>query len=450
MSVPALGGTRSDWRVAPVGAFFDIQLGKMLNEANASGARLRPYLRNVNVQWDCVDAQDLKQMHFGEGEWQRYGLRVGDLLICEGGQPGRAAVWDGGIEEIYFQKALHRVRPRSNEVLPRWLLYVLWVCVERKFFADEGGTTISHLTREQLRELRVPFPPAAEQASIVKLLDDQVARLDAAMAAARWTQALLEERAVSGLSSAVASAGEPGRVPSPLPWAQELPAHWPVAKLSLVARMGSGHTPSRSDPGLWAETSIPWLTTNDVHRFRRDEVDVLSDPALSISRAGLAGSSAVLHPAGTVALSRTASAGFSVIMGRDMATSQDFVTWTCGPRLLPHYLLAVLRVSRQDLLGRLAMGSTHKTIYFPDLEALRVPLPPLHEQERAVRSVQRVQQETRALRAEVGHLIDLLEERKRALISACVTGQFDVSTASDRAADAALTHLPEARHALAK
>lgn len=149
----------------------------------------------------------------------------------------------------------------------------------------------------------------------------------------------------------------------------------------------------------------------------------------------------MLHPAGTVTLSRTASAGFSVIMGRDMATSQDFVTWTCGPRLLPHYLLAVLRASRQDLLGRLAMGSTHKTIYFPDLEALRVPLPPLHEQERAVEAVQRVQQETRELRAEVGSLVDLLEERKRALITACVTGEFDVSAASDRAGRRRLARL---------
>jgi type I restriction enzyme S subunit len=158
----------------------------------------------------------------------------------------------------------------------------------------------------------------------------------------------------------------------------------------------------------------------------------------------------VLHPTGTVALSRTASAGFSVIMGRDMATSQDFVTWTCGPRILPHYLIAVLRASRQDLLGRLAMGSTHKTIYFPGLEALRVPLPPLQEQRRAVEAVQRIQQETRDLRAEVGKLIDLLEERKRALITACVTGEFDASTASSRAGEAALAHLPRAHGVLAE
>lgn len=308
----------------------------------------------------------------------------------------------------------------------------------------------AEIDNEWFKAIRVPLPPLNMQRRIADFLDGQVEGLDARVGAARQTQALLEQRALTGVHDAVTGRGHHDRVSSPLPWAPDLPAHWQVAKLSLLARMGTGHTPSRSDSKLWIDTSIPWITTNDVHRFRRDEIDVLRDPALSISRAGLANSAAVLHPAGTVALSRTASAGFSVIMGRDMATSQDFVTWTCGPRLLPHYLLAVLRASRQDLLGRLAMGSTHKTIYFPDLEALRVPLPPLQEQERAVEAVQRIQQETRELRAQVVSLVDLLEERKRALITACVTGEFDVSAASDRAGDAALAHLPVASDGLAE
>jgi type I restriction enzyme S subunit len=320
-----------------------------------------------------------------------------------------------------------------RRVDPRFLHYFLSseataACLD----ARVQSVTRSHqrVEAEVVLRLLLPGLDSHHQRHVADFLDEQVARLAAAIDAARQTQALLEQRALTGLHDAVTGRGHRDCTPSPMPWARELPAHWQVAKLSLVARMGTGHTPSRSNPELWVDTSIPWLTTNDVHRFRRDEIDVLSDPALNISRAGLANSAAVLHPAGTVALSRTASAGFSVIMGRDMATSQDFVTWTCGPLLQPHYLLAVLRASRQDVLGRLAMGSTHKTIYFPDLEALRVPLPPLQEQERAVGAVQRVQREARESRAEVGKLIDLLQERKRALITACVTGEFDVSAAS--------------------
>jgi type I restriction enzyme S subunit len=372
----------------------------------------------------------------------RYRLQEGDLLLSRSGTVGVAHRVTGDEAGSTFAGFLVRFRPRPD-VDSRWLSY----CTRAQPFqeavrADAIVSTISNFNAERYAGVRLFVVGIEAQRRIADFLDHQTARLDASVAAARRADALLEQRALTGVHDAVTGRGvDRDRTPSLLSWTPDLPAHWQAAKLSLLARMGTGHTPSRSDPELWVDTSIPWLTTNDVHRFRRDEINVLSDPALSISPAGLANSAAVLHPAGTVALSRTASAGFSVLMGRDMATSQDFVTWTCGPRLLPHYLLAVLRASRQDLLGRLAMGSTHKTIYFPDLEALRVPLPPVHEQERAVEAVRRVQQETRELRAEVGKLIDLLEERKRALITACVTGQFDVTTASNRAGDAALQGL---------
>ncbi|MFJ9198802.1 restriction endonuclease subunit S [Streptomyces flaveolus] len=100
-----------------------------------------------------------------------------------------------------------------------------------------------------------------------------------------------------------------------------------------------------------------------------------------ISELGMANSAAVLHPADTVMLSRTASIGYSVRIGRPMATTQAFVTWTAGPRLDPRYLLLVLRAMKQEW-DKLAYGSTHLTIYMPDLESLRIPLPPLEEQRR--------------------------------------------------------------------
>ncbi len=182
------------WSQAPVSAFFALDLGKMLNEERAFGVRLRPYLRNTNVQWDRIDTSDLKQMHFEPGETRRYGLRTGDLLICEGGQPGRAAVWDGRVEEMYFQKALHRARPQGPAVLSRWLLHCLRVCVQFGAFADEGGTTIAHLTGEQLRELRLPFPPVQEQRALVEEFDGLYRQSMAAGEEAIGLQRLLEER----------------------------------------------------------------------------------------------------------------------------------------------------------------------------------------------------------------------------------------------------------------
>ncbi len=109
-----------------------------------------------------------------------------------------------------------------------------------------------------------------------------------------------------------------------------------------------------------------------------------------------------------------------------MATSQDFVTWTCGPLLEPRYLLLCLRAMRADLLDRLARGSTHKTIYMPDVESIRIPLPPLVEQREMVEGT------WRRLKP-IDHAVDLhnrqitlLHEHRQVLVTAAVTGEFAV------------------------
>ncbi|MFE3198502.1 restriction endonuclease subunit S [Embleya sp. NPDC059237] len=158
-------------------------------------------------------------------------------------------------------------------------------------------------------------------------------------------------------------------------------SRWPTVPIRLIARLGSGHTPSRNSPEYWENCTIPWITLADVWQLRSGAINVISDTREKISKLGLARSAAVQHAAGTVILSRTASVGFSAIMGTAMATSQDFATWTCGPKLEPRFLLHALRGMSPDL-RRVATGSTHKTIYMPDIEQLRVPLPPLEEQRR--------------------------------------------------------------------
>ena len=109
-----------------------------------------------------------------------------------------------------------------------------------------------------------------------------------------------------------------------------------------------------------------------------------------------------------------------------MATSQDFVTWTCGPDLEPFYLLWCLRAMRADLLGRLAMGSTHKTIYVPDLQALRIPLPPIDEQHEIVDAIRTGNAAIDAAVDVIDRQAELFAERRQALITAAVTGGITV------------------------
>ena len=189
-----VGQIPEHWGMPTVSMNFDLQLGKMLNAESAEGPDQYPYLRNANVQWDRFDFDDLASMHFNSYDRQRCELKVGDVLVCEGGEVGRSAVWTGDLANCYFQKAIHRVRPRSN-ANGRFLMYCLRAAAKQSVFSVEGNTsTIVHLTREQLAVHRFPWPPFDEQAAIVEVLDVQTERLENARSVLRRQVATLSER----------------------------------------------------------------------------------------------------------------------------------------------------------------------------------------------------------------------------------------------------------------
>lgn len=196
-------------------------------------------------------------------------------------------------------------------------------------------------------------------------------------------------------------------------------SRWPTTPIRRVARLGSGHTPSRQHPEYWENCSIPWLTLADVSQLRDGSVSVVTETSETISELGLANSAAELHPAGTVVLSRTASVGFSCILGRDMATSQDFATWTCGERILPRFLLYAVRAQPHEIESR-KTGSTHKTIYMPDIETLTTPLPDLATQRAIADYLDTETARIDALIEKKRRMVELLEERRRSAIDVVV------------------------------
>ncbi|SCD27337.1 type I restriction enzyme, S subunit [Streptomyces sp. TverLS-915] len=292
-----------------------------------------------------------------------------------------------------------------------------------------GSGPLPFVSDSQIRDLTIPFPGQDEQRRIADFLDAETDRIDRLVEAQERVSARLVERRIAGIFAAVVGAHHPDQRASSLAWSRTLPAHWSEVRVGLVARMGSGHTPSRSRPDWWVDCTIPWITTGEVSQVRDDRREEITETREKISELGLQNSSAELCPAGTVVLCRTASAGYSAVMGEGMATSQDFATWICGPRLNPYYLLWCLRAMREDLLGRLAMGSTHKTIYVPDLQMLRIPLPDLAEQHSIVKEIRDQNRGIDRLADAVQRQIALLVERRQALITAAVTGQLDVTTA---------------------
>lgn len=329
-----------------------------------------------------------------------------------------------------FAGYLVRFRPKTDRVDPRFLWYATRaIPFQRIVQLEATQSTIANFNAQRYANLTVPAPSLDDQRRIADFLDTETARLDDLAHRKQRLLALLDERraaiARAALSGELGGRGQERREPN-LPWLPAAPSHWRIAKLSLIAKLGTGHTPSRSEAEYWeTERDIPWLTTGDIERFRDDRCEVLTETKESISRLGLENSSAVLHRPGTVALSRTASVGFSVIMGREMATSQDFVTWTCSLLLEPRFLLLCLRAMRKGLLERLAIGSTHKTIYMPEIQGLRIPLPPIDEQRRAVELAHAQMHKIDELAARVRRQLPLLSERREALIAGAVTGQLD-------------------------
>ncbi|MFG3113523.1 restriction endonuclease subunit S [Streptomyces sp. NPDC048197] len=285
---------------------------------------------------------------------------------------------------------------------------------------------------DMLRKLPLLLPPTDEQRRVADFLDAETARIDRSIAAAIKGRNLLDERrwgTVHALSAGVETPGP--RLHTGLGWIKEIPEHWRLVPLKFVASLGSGHTPSRRKPEYWESCTIPWISLFDVGRMRDVRQTELVTTQQTISELGVANSSANLHPAGTVVLSRTASVGFSTIMGVDMAVSQHFVTWTCGKRIVPMYLLMLLRSMRQ-YFESVQVGTTNVTVFMPDLYAIKIPLPPVPEQHQIVKRIQEETSRIDVLAERFDRQLVLLKERRQALITAAVTGQFDVSTASGR------------------
>ncbi|MCH2240817.1 MAG: restriction endonuclease subunit S [Aquabacterium sp.] len=321
----------------------------------------------------------------------------------------------------------HVLRPRTG-VFARFAQYVM---LTRAFIDMVDGSTFgSKMPRaswEFVGNMALPLPSYDEQTLIAAFLDRETAKIDALVAEQERLIALLKEKRQAVISHAVTKGLDPS-VPmkdSGVEWLGQVPAHWRVMPIRLAARLESGHTPSRSRPDWWVDCNIPWFSLADVWQIREAGRDVIFETKEHVSELGLANSSARLLPKGTVMLSRTASVGFAAIMGVDMATTQDFANWVCGEELLPEFLLAVFKAMKPEF-QRLMMGSTHNTIYMPDIQAFRFALPSLDDQRAVVAHLSERLQAMDKLIDEAVRSIELLQERRSALISAAVTGQIDV------------------------
>lgn len=298
-------------------------------------------------------------------------------------------------------------RELSARYLEHWLRFRLQTLIR-----DARGD-IPGLSKNHILDQEIDVPAREEQDRIVAHLDELFSDLDAGVAALHRAKASLKRYRAAVLKAAVegklsehwreanldlhavkrelASIQKPER---PNRWNSRsvdvirghaalavgnpgtpLPAGWHWVPLVDIARMESGHTPSRRHPEWW-KGNIPWIGIDDA---RIHNGGIIRHTIQHTNADGLANSAARLLPRGTVCISRTASVGYVVTMARAMATSQDFVNWVPTPAVTSEWLSIIFQADT-EALRQFGKGSVHKTIYFPEWLSMHIAIPPIAEQ----------------------------------------------------------------------
>ncbi|MBN8517305.1 MAG: restriction endonuclease subunit S [Candidatus Accumulibacter sp.] len=363
----------------PLVKVADVQLGKMLSPKAKTGSNYFRYLRNTNIQWGRFELSDLAQMDFSEAERKKFELRYGDLLVCEGGEPGRCVVWRNEVADCYYQKALHRVRPHDGKADSEFLgLWIRHQAITGAFEDQNAKTTIAHLPQVRLEQLLIPDAGITEQRQIATRLKAQLAEVETARQAARVQvrdAELLRQRLLRLTFDSLHNA--------------------PCKVLGEWARTTSGTTPPRGDRRYWSPAEIPWVKTGEVAFapiMRTEE---------SISRQALAECSLTLLPPQTVLIAmygQGKTRGQSAILEIEAATNQACFavlpneTWDAG--FLHYWLMA----SYDDLRGLSdGRGGNQANLKGGLLSALEVPAPDVGEQRRIVTRLKSQLAETDAI-----------------------------------------------------
>ena len=408
------------WRAQPIKQLYEVELGKMLqSEASSPSDIRRPYLRAANVTTSGVDVRDVREMWFSLGDWQRVQLSAGDLLISEGGDVGRPAIWHGELSECGIQNALNRARP-SGPLSNQYLLYVLTSLRAQGAIAVVcNKATIPHYTAEKVGATRIPVPPRDVAEAIVTYLDSETARIDALIdRKRRFIDLLLEKRSALVTHAVTQGANPEARTKSsPLEWfAPAVPSHWQKRRLKhlLCERV------ELVEDGRLSELLSVFAAVGIRPRAEMPDVGnkAVTSEGYKQVRAGDLVVNKMLAWMGALGLS-----------DYDGVTSPAYSVYSVSPSASGEYLHLLLRTDlyqsefRRRASGIMPMRWTVVPSVFLDTPAI---LPPVEEQLATVAWLRAQTAQLDGLASMTRTSVDLLREYRAALISAAVSGQIDI------------------------
>ena len=386
---------------------------------------------------------------------EKYLVNNGDLLYAWSASLG-AHIWKG--ENAWLNQHIFKVHPREG--VDKGYLYYFLAKVTGELYAKAHGSGMVHVTKKKFEATEISIPPLDEQKRIVAKIEILFSELDKGIESLKtarqqlkayrqtvlkyafegklteqWRQQNLDklespeqllaripqpdqprggrQASVEVIEGVAALAvNKPAKVP---------PESWAWTPLLRVARQETGHTPSRKHPEYWDGDQY-WIGIVDA---RHNHGQVIQDTAQKVTLEGLDNSSARTLPEGTVCLSRTASVGYVCIMGKPMATSQDFATWTCTEALDPKFLMYAL-MAEGDEIRRFGKGTTHTTIYFPEIRALHICLPSVQEQKVIIEAVEAKLQQSSHAWNEIDFQLRKAETLRQSILKKAFSGNLIV------------------------
>lgn len=403
------------WKWRPLGDLFEIGAGKTMSAAARGGTNKTPFLRTSNVLWDEIDLTSVDEMSIPDHEFPAKLLRRGDLLVCEGGEIGRAAIWLGEIEPMSYQNHLHRLRPMVPNVEPRFFVYFLQSAfTQLGLFEGTGNkTTIANLSGGRLAALSVPQPPLREQRAISTVLSrvhEAIRTQDQSVAATSDLKtAALRTLFTRGLRGEKQKETDIG----------PMPESWEQPTLGELCDILSGGTPRKSVAEYW-EGNTPWVSGKDLKSpSLSDAVDHISDEGIIQSGTRLAPKGSVLLLVRGMGLAKDLPVA---VIDRSMAFNQDIKA------LIPHghcsgrFLRSAVYAGKDRMLNHV-VTSAHgtMTLSLNDVETFKVPYP------RDLQEAAEIMQVLDAIDRKIDlhrRKQDVLEELFKALLHKLMTGEL--------------------------
>lgn len=469
-----MSGLPKGWVAPEIGDLCALQNGKAFKPSDWATTGT-PIIRIQNL-----NNKNSTFNYFNGDIEQKFEIKNEDLLFAWSGTPGTsfgAHIWDGG--RAVLNQHIFRIDFDELNIHKPYFRYAINQKLDQLINQAHGGVGLAHVTKGKFERTQIALPPLPEQRRIVAKIESLAARSKRARADLTRVERLVETAKQAVLAAAfrgeltadwrrgrntesadelIARTAEPEKTRGGREATRDLkvghaglsinhpgtpaPNRWSWVPLRRIARQETGHTPSRLVASYW-DGGIPWIGIRDAGSHHGREI---FETRQTISQQGLDNSSARLLPAGTVCLSRTASVGYVTIMGRTMATSQDFATWTCTDALIPKFLMYALMAEGENI-KEFGEGTTHTTIYFPEIRALHICLAPLPEQHEIVRRIETAFAHLDALAAEAKKAVHLLNRLDQAVLAKAFRGELVPQDPDDEPADVLLARIRAERAA---